>query len=68
MEDKQLLEAVGRTIDEKLEPIHTRLDKMEADIAEIKEDTTITREAVNTLVAWADQVGPVVRVGFPPKD
>ena len=39
-----------------------RLDRMEGDIAEIREDAEITRDAANRLLAWAEEVGESVRV------
>ena len=42
-----------------------RMDRMEAQLAEIKEDTEITRGATNALVEWAEQVGMLVNAPFP---
>lgn len=50
MLDKEDLQAIAQLMDAKLQPINDRLDKMENDIAEIKENTAITRSAVNTLL------------------
>lgn len=50
MDEKQLLQAIGQMIDEKLEPINTQVGKiakdvttLKDDVSEIKEDTAATR-------------------------
>ena len=61
-------------IQKELEPIHERLDNMQGQINDIKdqldemqEDTQITRGAVNALCEWADHVAVVTAVTFPVK-
>lgn len=51
-------EHTSRMMDEKLQPILHEL-------AEIKEDTTITRSATNSLIEWAENVGVLTQVKFP---
>lgn len=51
---KEDLQQLSDLIDKKLEPINNRLDKIEDDIAAIKEDTKITRAATNELVKWVE--------------
>ncbi len=41
-------------MDEKLKPVNERLDKIEDDIEEIKENTEITRAVTNEIVEWID--------------
>ena len=65
MLDKNDLQAISELLDrkfeEKLQPINERLDRIETDIALIREDAAITRNAANRLIEWAeethDQVG-----------
>lgn len=49
MVDVELLEAIGKLMDEKLKPIQERLDAIEEGQEEI-------RDSVNVLVEWADKV------------
>ena len=64
--NKELLEAIGQMMDEKLDkklkPIVERLDKLQGDVdelrgdvAELKEAHEITRDGVNTLLEWVRQ-------------
>ena len=62
MLDQADLQAIAQLMDAKLQPINDRLDKMENDIAEIKENTAITRSAVNTLLEWAEEAQIQVQV------
>lgn len=74
-EELQELRAMMREeINAALEPVNKRLDKfgerldaLEETVAEIKEDTEITRGAVNALVDWADNVAVITQVRFPVK-
>lgn len=50
-EDIQLL---SQLIDEKLKPINGRLDSIEEQLAEIKDDTEVTRSVLNEVVKWID--------------
>ena len=54
MTDKEMLQAMADLIKLELKPINERLDKIETDLAQVKEDTAITRSAVNTILEWAD--------------
>lgn len=69
---KEEMQALREIMREELEPINKRLDGMESrldsleeTIAEIKEDTAVTRTAVNALIEWADSVAVVTHVRFP---
>lgn len=68
---KEDLQAIGSLMDSKLamalEPIKADIASMKEDIDQIKEDTAITREAVNSLIEWTDEVSGVVEVRFPVK-
>ena len=62
MNEKELLQAISQIMDEKLTPINKRLEKIENDIEELKEDSKVTRAATNTLVAWAEKAGVEVKI------
>ena len=71
MNEKELLVALSQMMDEKLHPINSRLDRMEADITtlkedveQIKEDTEITRVTTNALVQWADKAGKEIDIAL----
>lgn len=58
---------------EKLDGMEKRMDSMQQDIsaikddlAELKEEHTITRDGVNNLLSWADDVACVVKVPLKP--
>ena len=69
--NNELIQAIGQMMDSKLaaalEPINTRLNTMQSDIEQIKEDTRITRETVNALAEWTDEASGVIEVKFPIK-
>ena len=58
MVDKELLEAIGQMMDEKLDrklqPIVDRLDKLEESSEEV-------RSGVNALLEWAEECGNVIK-------
>ena len=63
------LQAIAQLMDMKLQPIHERLDSMDArlshleeDVEIIKEDAQITRAATNTLLEWAEQTQVEVKI------
>lgn len=58
MDDKMLLEAIGKMMDEKLEK---QLSPIRQDIAEIKEDLQEVREAQNYLIGWVDNLSKAVK-------
>ena len=62
MNEKELLQAISQIMDEKLTPINKRLEKIENDIEELKEDSKVTRAATNTLVAWAEKASGEVKI------
>lgn len=54
-EDMKALQTMMETvIDKKLEPINARLDRIEEDLAEVRENAEITRGATNYLVEWVE--------------
>ena len=62
MVDKELLEAIGQMMDEKLDrklqPIVDRLDKLEESSEEV-------RSGVNALPEWAEECGNVIKFPLP---
>ena len=62
---KEDLLAISQLMDEKIAPINQRLDNLEEQVAAIKEDTQVTRVAVNSLVEWVDTAAPVVEIRYP---
>ena len=62
MVDKELLEAIGQMMDEKLDrklqPIIDRLDKLEECSEEV-------RSGVNSLLEWAEECGNVIKFPLP---
>ena len=62
MVDKELLEAIGQMMDEKLDrklqPIVDRLDKLEESSEEV-------RSGVNALLEWAEEGGNVIKFPLP---
>lgn len=49
----------------RLDKVDSRLDAMQADIEQIKEDTEITREAVNSLGEWTEIASDVLKIKYP---
>ena len=61
MTNEDLLEALNKRFD----TIDTRLEKIEADVAQLKEDAEITRSGVNSLLEWAEDVSNAIRFPLP---
>lgn len=62
--DEKILEILTQMQSE-LVSINKRLTNVENELASVKEDTEITRTAVNTLVEWVDQVSVVLDIRYP---
>jgi len=52
----------------RLDGIDKRLDTMQADIDQIKEDTTITRSVVNDIGEWTEIASDVLKIKYPIKE
>lgn len=52
---------------EMLQAILDKVNSIDQRLEAVEEDTRITREAVNALVEWADQVAVITQVRFPVK-
>lgn len=63
--DKELLEAIGQMMDEKLKPIHERLDTMEGKLDGLIEVHEETRSGVNSILEWAEECGNVIKFPLP---
>lgn len=74
--DKDLLEAIGQMMEEKLDkklkPITERLDRLQADVDKLKEDVSelkesheVTRDGVNALLEWSDKISEAQRLPLP---
>ena len=73
---RQIVKEETAPIREDVASLHTRLDKLETkvdrlqddvtqlkdDVDELKEYSEITRDGVNTLISWADDVACVVKI------
>ena len=46
-------------------PSTNGLEKIEADVAQLKEDAEITRSGVNSLLEWAEDVSNAIRFPLP---
>ena len=64
---REEINAAMRGLKDGQDAINKRLDALEESVAEIKEDTKITRGAANALIEWADNVAVVTSVRFPVK-
>ena len=61
MLDEKDLQAIAQLMDDKLKPVNSQMDsidgrlaKIQDDIEILKEDSKITRNAVNDILGWAD--------------
>ena len=69
MLDQNDLQAIAQLMDIKLKPINerldsmdARLDSMDARLSNLEEDSKITRNAVNTLLDWAEEAQVQVKI------
>ena len=69
MLDQNDLQAIAQLMDMKLKPINerldsmdARLDSMDARLSNLEEDSKITRNAVNTLLDWAEKAQVQVKI------
>ena len=63
MLDEKDLQAISKLMDMKLQPVNNRLDRMDArlnkieeDLAEVREHAEVTRGATNYLVEWVERI------------
>lgn len=62
MTNEELLDALNKRFD----AIDSRLEKIEEDLAELKEAHEATRDGVNVLLDWADNVAIEVKIPLKP--
>jgi hypothetical protein len=63
--DKELLEAISKMMDEKLEPIKKDIAELKDDVSTLKETSEVTRDGVNSLLEWAEECGNVIKFPLP---
>lgn len=80
MDEMALIGAIGHMLDEKLQPIHARLDRLEEttkqlslslntsgeELRVLREGQGEIRDGVNVLLGWADEVAGVVKISLRP--
>ena len=54
LEKKELEKLLGNAINEKLSVMERRLESLEQEFSNLKEDSKITRCAVNLVLDWAE--------------
>ena len=76
---EQDLQLLSQIMDQKLAPINQRLDKMdgrldkmdgrldrlEAKVDRIADDVAVNREALESIIEWAEKVGEAIRFPLP---
>ena len=57
------------TLETKIDAVETKVDRLQDDVTQLKDDvdelkeySEITRDGVNTLISWADDVACVVKI------
>lgn len=68
--DKKIdnLEVKTDSLVTKFDALDLKFNTLEKTVTEIKEDTHVTRCAVNSLIAWADTVSVAIDIPFPIKN
>ena len=65
-QDLQLLGAlIDQKLDSKLEPINQCLDRLENKVERIAEDVAVNRDALESIIEWAEKVGDAIRFPLP---
>lgn len=59
----------GASLHTRLDKLETKVDRLQDDVTQLKDDvdelkeySEITRDGVNTLISWADDVACVVKI------
>lgn len=55
-------------VEQRLDNVEQRLDNLEESVAQLREDSVITRDAVNSLCEWAESVASFTQIRFPVSD
>lgn len=61
--DNEMLAAISNMMDDKLNPIKDRLDRIEVDISEMKDNLEEVRGATNYMAEWIDRLEKAVKAG-----
>ena len=65
MTDQEILQAMSKMMDEKLNPIKEELSDIKEEISTMKEDLEEVRTGVNTLLDWAERTSHVLEFPLP---
>lgn len=69
MLDERDLQAIAQIMDEKISASESRMikrmDKIQEDLDQLKEDHEITRDALNYLCGWAEKVSGAMSFPLP---
>ena len=72
MTNEELLEALNKRFDARLEKIEEDVSNLETDVSTLKDDVSslketseITRAGVNSLLDWAEECGNVIKFPLP---
>lgn len=65
MTDQELLNAMSKMMDEKLEPINERLDRMDEKLESLEEGQAELRTSVNRLLDWSEKVSDSLTFPLP---
>ena len=52
-------------MDGRLDKMDGRLDRLEAKVDRIAEDVSVNREALESIIEWAEKVGEAIRFPLP---
>ena len=62
MDNTELILQELQKINSRLDGMDSRMDRLEQKLDTLTEEHAITRDGVNTLIAWADRVAVVVKM------
>ena len=69
MTDQEMLQAMSKMMDEKLDPIKKEISTIREDLEETREEISMIREevrtGVNTLLDWAERTSQVLEFPLP---
>ena len=68
MTNEELLDALGKkfdAIDRQFQSIDKRLDSIDSRLDRLEESAEVTRDGVNALIEWAENVSNAIRFPLP---
>lgn len=68
MTNEELLDALGKkfdAIDRQFQSIDKRLDSIDSRLDRLEESAEVTRDGVNALIEWAEDVSNAIRFPHP---